>query len=68
MSRIEGTVWCEGCGVEITGPPYLKGGRDYCCQDCARGWRCTCGEEMELEEEHFPRAETITPAETSIGE
>jgi hypothetical protein len=69
MSQIEGTVWCEGCGVEITTAPYLKGGREYCCQDCARGWRCTCGDQMELDDERRPGADAMAAAaDSSIGE
>lgn len=43
--------WCDGCGVEITWGPRLKGGRPYCCPDCLHGWPCRCRERVELEDE-----------------
>jgi len=51
MSRIENTVYCDGCGVEITWSPVVHNTRDYCCQDCYQGLPCKCGERAELEED-----------------
>lgn len=60
MTRIEGSVFCDNCGVEITwtpvfrrAPPGKAGWRrgEYCCQICARGLPCTCSERMLLDEE-----------------
>jgi hypothetical protein len=48
---IEETVWCDGCGTEVTWSPVLVGNRKYCCQDCQNGLPCRCGERMEMEEE-----------------
>lgn len=59
MSRYEGSVWCDGCGVEILWSPVIEAGRDYCCQECARGEECDCGERMELVDDH----ETQTPGQ-----
>ena len=44
-------VWCDGCGAEITWSPVVREGRDYCCEDCAAGLPCRCGERMELADE-----------------
>lgn len=51
MARIEGTVWCDGCGVEITWAPLVVKGKDYCCKDCLDGLVCSCGERMEWDDE-----------------
>jgi hypothetical protein len=51
MANVENTIFCDGCGVEITCEPYLVGPQVYCCQDCAEGRPCGCGEHMELEDE-----------------
>jgi hypothetical protein len=51
MARIEETVICDNCGVEITWSPIEEGGRDYCCQDCRDGYPCACGSRYELEDD-----------------
>ena len=50
MVKIEETLYCDGCGVEILLAPVVKEQRQYCCEDCARGIPCKCGERMELDE------------------
>jgi hypothetical protein len=50
MSKTGNTVYCDGCGVEITWSPVIKGVHDYCCQDCSEGLRCKCGERLEQED------------------
>lgn len=65
MSRSEGVIWCDGCGVEITWVPIVKRGdkagnkKEYCCEECLLGFKCRCGERMELEDEY--RLATGTP-------
>jgi len=49
MARMEDTVWCDGCGVEILWGPVVTHSREYCCRDCLDGLECKCGERMELE-------------------
>jgi hypothetical protein len=49
MVKIENTLFCDGCGVEIPLSPVIKDQREYCCEDCAQGYQCKCGERMELE-------------------
>ena len=49
MTKIEDTVFCDGCGVEIPLAAVIKDHLEYCCEDCAQGYECKCGEEMELE-------------------
>ncbi len=44
------TVWCDGCGVEITWSPVHDKSRTFCCEDCRDGRSCKCGERMELDE------------------
>jgi len=43
MPITEGVVYCDGCGAEITGPPVVQQGMDYCCDLCAKGVECDCG-------------------------
>lgn len=50
MSREHETVWCDGCGVEILWSPIEETGRDFCCEECRRGWPCECGDRLEEEE------------------
>jgi len=47
---MEHTLFCDGCGVEITWVPVLYGGRRYCCGLCARGGDCECGYTQEDED------------------
>lgn len=63
MAKIQGSVFCDNCGVEITWTPYYltpktpqPGYRrsEYCCQECAEGYRCKCSERALLEEERRP--------------
>jgi hypothetical protein len=42
MPRQDEVVYCDGCGAEIVGAPVVRGGRRYCCQDCAEGLACDC--------------------------
>ncbi len=51
MTLNDEIVWCDGCGVEITWGPLLVGNRTHCCQDCAQGILCDCGERMEMNDE-----------------
>lgn len=56
MSSIEGTIWCDGCGVEITWAPSVAERRRYCCEDCRAGLVCRCGDRLEQEDDrrgHF---------------
>lgn len=50
MSKTENTVYCDGCGVEITWSPVIRGVHDYCCLDCYEGLSCKCGERLEQED------------------
>jgi hypothetical protein len=50
MSWIDETVWCDGCGVEISHPVVVND-RKYCCQDCTAGLPCDCGTRLEFEDE-----------------
>ena len=61
MRKIEGDIFCDNCGVEITWSPVIETGREvstgkfykreYCCQDCFEYRACNCGDRMEMEEE-----------------
>ena len=51
MARLENTIWCDGCGVEITWIPVVHDRRDYCCQQCLAGIHCECDELVELGED-----------------
>ena len=43
MGRIENTVWCDGCGIEIPLAPTKCKDYEFCCQGCAGGLPCWCG-------------------------
>jgi hypothetical protein len=62
MSSIESTIWCDGCGVEITWGPWVRDQQRFCCQDCAQGQTCRCGERMEQEEERSSGIASIVAA------
>jgi hypothetical protein len=51
MPRIEDTIWCDNCGVEIHGVPVIKDGRYYCCEDCRDGLPCECMGCFEIEDD-----------------
>lgn len=51
MAGIEESVWCDGCGTEITWAPVIEGKRRYCCQDCQNGLPCRCGDRLDSDEE-----------------
>ncbi len=51
MAKINDTVFCDGCGAEITWSPVLKGNQKFCCKDCSEGLECHCGDRMELEDD-----------------
>ena len=51
MTRIEKTVFCDHCGVEITWSPIVIGSRHYCCQDCFDNLKCDCRPAADWEDE-----------------
>jgi len=51
MSRLENTIWCDGCGVEITWMPVVRNQQDYCCQQCLVGIHCECDERQDVDED-----------------
>jgi hypothetical protein len=58
MAKIEGVIYCDGCGVEITWSPVIlqatkaaQRSGHYCCADCADGRPCRCAERMEFDDE-----------------
>jgi hypothetical protein len=51
MVKIEDTVFCDACGVEMPLAPVVKNRKEYCCDDCAKGYECKCGEQLELDEQ-----------------
>ena len=61
MSRSEDTIWCDGCGTEIYWVPYVIDVQDFCCQNCAYGLSCQCGETMEWDEEYRESGTSTTP-------
>jgi hypothetical protein len=42
MVNYEKSLWCDGCGVEISWSPVIAGETKYCCQDCQNGYECDC--------------------------
>jgi hypothetical protein len=63
MLRINDAVWCDGCGIEITWAPQVKGKRKYCCPDCLAERSCRCAERMEMEDER--RGAHLSSVDTS---
>ena len=51
MSRIENSLFCDNCGVEITWAPKVVEGFHYCCQDCYDGYECSCAQRVELDDD-----------------
>ena len=45
------TIFCRNCGVEINWSPVVIAGQAFCCQDCANGLACECGDRMEQEDD-----------------
>lgn len=66
MARDRDTIWCDGCGVEITWAAVDDQQFIYCCPDCHAGLPCRCGERMELEDEHRQPGEPNLPPTLSI--
>jgi len=50
MNLIAETLYCDRCGVEIICQPVARKRLFYCCQDCANGLACDCGDSMEEDE------------------
>ena len=51
MFKYEETLWCAGCGVEITWQPVIDAGDTYCCEDCEAGLDCECKSLQEQDDE-----------------
>ena len=51
MMRYRETVWCDGCGIEITWAPQTEAQRHYCCTACFAGQPCDCAARLELDTE-----------------
>lgn len=50
------SVWCDGCGAEVTWAPVILRDGQYCCDDCAVGLECSCRDRTTLDLEE--RAES----------
>ena len=50
MGKLEETVFCDGCGLEILLAPVVKNNLEHCCEDCAQGYECKCGQRIEIDE------------------
>jgi len=42
VPRMEDVLFCDGCGAEIAGAPYVQGQMMYCCEACSAGLECDC--------------------------
>ncbi len=51
MAKIDETIFCDNCGVEITWAPVVKDGHYYCCQDCFQGLVCDCRSRLEEDDD-----------------
>lgn len=63
MTIIEGTIFCNNCGVEITWAPIVIKNFHYCCPDCLAHFPCECGDRMEMEDERRQKAYSPTSPE-----
>ncbi len=63
MSRLESTIYCDRCGVEITVAPYVRDNQIYCCKDCADGLPCECQDVTEIDDD---RRQSSSVEDTSI--
>lgn len=63
MSRYLNTVWCDGCGAEITWSPVITARRDFCCADCSNGLPCECGARQDWEDDRRDRAAGAMPGQ-----
>jgi hypothetical protein len=44
MGWIEGVLFCDGCGAEVSmATVVVRDGAFFCCSRCADGERCDCG-------------------------
>lgn len=41
-SRTQPPPRCANCRITLRGERVIVGGRDYCCEGCARGGPCCC--------------------------
>lgn len=60
MTIIEGVIFCENCGIEIQFNPYIPNPNSiktlqeptyYCCQECYQGYKCSCRDSFDFEED-----------------
>ena len=61
MARYQDTIWCDGCGKEITWSAVVVGVHHYCCRDCMLGYRCECPDQLETEDDR--RVPWVTTAD-----
>jgi hypothetical protein len=66
MSRYLNTIWCDGCGAEITWSPVIKDHRDFCCDDCSSGLPCECGARQDWDDERRDRSADAMPGQGGI--
>ncbi len=63
MAKVDGVLFCDGCGVEISWAPVIvtpaqadpaarRG--EFCCHDCAEGRPCKCAERMDFDDDRRP--------------
>ena len=64
MSNIEQTVFCHGCGAEITWAPIVKEHRRYCCQDCLEGRVCECAARQDRDDDRHKNYTSQNPSLT----
>lgn len=59
MALIEGTIFCDNCGIEISWAPIMVQKFHYCCRECFNYYPCECGDRTDMEEER--RQQPIVP-------
>ncbi len=64
--RYQDTVWCDGCGVEITWAPEPKAQLHYCCAACFAGRPCDCAARLEQESDRRAGAPAQPTADDAV--
>ncbi len=63
MGWIEGVLFCDGCGAEITMASLVaRGAAFYCCARCSDGELCDCG--LVLDDESLEGSAAVLAVQT----
>jgi hypothetical protein len=67
MGWIEGVLYCDGCGAEISmASLVIRDEAYYCCARCADGERCDCGLILEDDRAQESQSSQESPGYSAI--